>query len=270
MVSSNIHFTESINYPTVLLHGIASSKSELNTMKDYLISQNMEVYNMEIGNGFLDSISMNMNKQCSIFAENIKNLNISTDQKINLIGISQGGLTTRCYVEKYSHLPQYNSVNSLITMGSPHMGYWNKDLNIKKLEYWKNPFDYNNYLLNNDYLVFLNNEKEHENSIIYKNNIESLEHFIMVWSNIDEVIMPLESAKFEFYNIEKVEKNNELVIQPFYLSNTYLNNSIGLKTLYNTNKLMFLNYDCEHQKFKTSECFINIFEIIYNDIKLLL
>ena len=39
---------------------------------------------------------MDINEQCRIFANNIKDLSISED-KINIMGFSQGGLIARCY-----------------------------------------------------------------------------------------------------------------------------------------------------------------------------
>lgn len=71
--------------------------------------------------------------------------------------MSQGGLLARCYVEKYSNF--IIPVHSLITYATPYMGVYNSWIDLKRLEYWKNPFKYQDFLSNNDFLVYINNEK---------------------------------------------------------------------------------------------------------------
>lgn len=241
--------------PTILIHGIASDKNELNNMYLFLNDKGIETYNIEVGNGKIDSIFMNMNKQCEIFANNINNLNISN--KINIIGISQGGLLTRCYVEKYSN----NNINSLITIGTPHMGYYESSISLNNLDYWKDPYDYNKYLTSNNFLVYLNNDIKHDNYNLYKSNIKKLNNFILIWSNIDTIIKPLYSSKFEFYNIDIAEKQNKLIIQNLINSSVY--NNIGLNEI----NLITKKIDCKHQEFKTINCFSKIYDNIINYIK---
>ena len=138
-------------YPTIIIHGIASNKHQLEEFsvelsKEINTSDN-KVYNMEIENGKWTSIFMDLNEQCKIFSNNINNLNI-TAEKINIIGFSQGGLIARCYVEKYSD--KIIGVNSLITIASPNMGIYIPTISPLRsiinpiIEYWKNPFKYNN------------------------------------------------------------------------------------------------------------------------------
>ena len=162
-------------YPTIIMHGIASNKHQLEEFSEELSNEintsDSKIYNMEIERGEWTSIFMNLNDQCRIFSNNINYLNI-TEEKINIIGFSQGGLIARCYVEKYSH--KIKSVNTLITIASPNMGIFISNISplsniinpIK--EYWKNPFKYNNYLETNDFLVYINNEKHHKDYLNYK------------------------------------------------------------------------------------------------------
>lgn len=247
--------TDAKQYPTVILHGIASNTEQLKPLETYLRNDlDIETYNIEIGNGKIDSITMNMNKQCSEFANTIRDLNISTS-KINLIGISQGGLTTRCYVERYSGTDDYPVVNVLMTMGTPHAGYYNTASSLKKMEYWKDPFNYQQYLVDNDYLADINNERNHSDFITYRKRVAGLAKFILVWSINDAVIKPIDSSRFEFYDIEKAVSINQLIIQPLNESNTYKKNELGLHSLHNENNLLFWQTNCEHDKFKTLECF---------------
>lgn len=244
-------------YPTILIHGIGGNTNDLIEFKNSLENFGVEVFNMEIGNGKIDSIIWDMNKQCKVLGENINKLNIKTN-KINLIGVSQGGLLARCYVEKYSHCVK--NVHSLITYGTPHMGIYNSWLQLKKLGYWKNPFKYQEYLEHNDFLVYLNNDKLHLDMNLYKNNIINLDHFLIVWSKLDKVITPMESAKFEFYNISNAVIYGNLKIVHFKNSDIFLKNTLGLKELYENNKMMIKQYDCQHDEFKRSKCYNKKFD----------
>ena len=58
--------------PTVLVHGIASSKREMVELENYLNAKNVPTVNEEIGNGQLTSIFMPLEEQCALLAENIR------------------------------------------------------------------------------------------------------------------------------------------------------------------------------------------------------
>tara|TARA_B110000858_G_scaffold198523_1_gene266185 strand:- start:9483 stop:10298 length:816 start_codon:yes stop_codon:yes gene_type:complete len=244
------------HYPTVLVHGIGGDSSDLNDLNFALSNQGIDTYSLQIGNGKLDSVIWNMNKQCAVLNSSIANLNL-TEERINIIGISQGGLLARCYVEKYSHLNKH--VNSLITYGSPHMGVYSKVMKIPWLEYWKDPFAYDKYLETNDFLVYINNEKDHDDMQRYKSNLLSLNHFLIVWSDIDKIISPLQSSRFEFYNISLAREKEILEIVPLNKTEEYIHDRLGLNSLNNANKLTLLNYPCMHEEFKHPNCFTQIF-----------
>lgn len=239
-------------YPTVLVHGIGGDSSDLNDLNFALSNQGIDTYSLQIGNGKLDSVVWNMNKQCAVLNSSIANLNL-TEERINIIGISQGGLLARCYVEKYAN--QNKIVNSLITYGSPHMGIYTKAIKLPWLEYWKDPFQYKSYLDNNDFLVYINNEKDHANMELYKSNLLSINHFLIVWSEIDKVISPFQSSRFEFYNISLAREKNTLEIVPLNQTEEYIQDALGLQSLKKANKLTILNYPCEHEEFKHPNCF---------------
>jgi palmitoyl-protein thioesterase len=241
-----------ILYPTILIHGIGGDISDLNDMQESLESKGVETYNIEIGNGKIDSIFWNINKQCQVFSENINNLNLES-KKINIIGISQGGLIARCYVEKYSNI---KPVHSLITYATPHMGVYNSKINLKRLEYWKNPFNYQNFLLNNDFLVYINNDKKHVDTTLYRDNMISLDNFLIVWSDLENVVEPKESTKFEYFNISLANTDNKLEIVGLFESELYKKDYIGLKKLYENNKLIIKRVDCKHEEFKLPTCYL--------------
>jgi hypothetical protein len=92
----------------------------------------------------------------------------------------------------------------------------------------------------------------------------SVNSFVAVWSKIDTIIAPYQSAKFEFYNITAATDEGELSIIDFIDSKFYKDDLIGLKTLNNEKRFQNLQYDCQHDKFKTEECFIPILENVVN------
>lgn len=255
-----------VSYPTIIIHGIASNKNELEYFANSLeIQLHYKVYNIEVGNGELTSIFMNINQQCEILANNIKNLDLE-DNKINLIGFSQGGLLARCYTQLYSD--NIIQVNTLITIASPNMGIYYNAINILPVVnyYWKDPFKYQE---TNNFILFLNNEKQHHNYEKYKTNIKLLSNLVIIWSSIDKVIIPLESSKFEFYNIDIAIHDKKLEIQNLEESSFYINDSLGFKYLKSNNKLNFYNINCNHEEFKLPKCFnkTQLLKIIVNYIK---
>lgn len=244
------------HYPTVLVHGIGGNAEDLIDLYNTLTNKGIDTYSLQIGNGKIDSIFWNMNKQCATLNSSIANLNL-TEERINILGISQGGLLARCYVERYAHLNK--RVNSLITYGTPHMGIYTPWFNLNALEYWKDPFSYDKYLETNDFLVFINNEKDHDDMQLYKSNLLSLNHFLIVWSDIDKVISPIASSRFEFYNISLAREKGQLETVSLNETNEYINDTLGLKTLNSLDKLHSVNYSCQHEQFKHPTCFSKSF-----------
>ena len=245
--------------PTVLVHGIASSKREMVELEDYLNARGVPTVNEEIGNGQLTSIFVPLEEQCALLAENIRK-GSADGKRVNVVAISQGGLLARCYVEKYSHLSEYSAVDLLLTMGTPHTGVFFADdpdpfyKNVIR-DYWKDPFHYDDYLRTNEFLAELNNEREHNESELYRSNMLGLKELGIVWSSVDEVVQPLESARFEYYNTTAAMERGELVVVPLGLSETYVKDLIGLRGLDEAGRLVLVETDCAHDAFKREECF---------------
>jgi len=157
------------HYPIVLLHGITSDTSELATVAHWL-TQNLpnKVYNLEIGNGKMDSVFKMMDWQLKELCTTIYNMP-ELENGFHFIGMSQGGLLARGYVQRCNKYPVIN----LITWVSPHAGVFgfnDVQFNFDKVYkpfyqnmysfagYWKDPFRYNLYLSSASYLPYLNNE----------------------------------------------------------------------------------------------------------------
>jgi pimeloyl-ACP methyl ester carboxylesterase len=247
--------------PTFLIHGIGGSQKDLQDIQKSLENYNYSVFSLSIENSIFGS----MDKMCESVATQIHKYH-PPFKNINLIGISQGGLLARCFVERYSG--EKVMVDSLITYGTPHMGIFYKasPFPISFLEYWKDPYNYNEYLRENKFLRFLNNDVDHVNASLYKTRMESLSNFVMFWSGIDDVIQPRESAAFEFYNISLAEERKELEIVNFEKSSQNLENKIGLGYLKKAGNFRDFRFDCSHEKFKHPECFR---DFIVNDSTIL-
>jgi palmitoyl-protein thioesterase len=271
-------------YPIVLLHGITSNKKELSSVVDWLSSTvSNEVYNLEIGNGKFDSIFKPMNWQLDQLCAQIYSMS-QLAGGFHFIGMSQGGLLARGYVEKCNKYPVIN----LITWVSPHGGVYGLgdiDIDFSKIYteffqttysfagYWKDPFRYEEYLNKSSYLPFLNNEsKQMRNLLLNRDNMLSLKNFVMIWSPNDDVISPPESGKFSFYKIEKNVKNQiiysiddysgvELPVINLFDSDQYKQDWLGLRTLFESDRLHIFETNCTHSGHKTEACFPQLEDI---------
>jgi palmitoyl-protein thioesterase len=249
--------------PIVLLHGVESKAANLVNLQQWIqINFNRPVYNIELGDGddySTDTPIYDQIEELKITLENISTLSDGFD----FIGISQGGLIGRGYVQKYNQ-NKFN-VENLITLVSPHGGVFHKYANFidfytnkmqKKLSianYWRDPNQMFKYLLHSEFLADANNEKKSKNNL-YKDNILSLKNFVMVYSPIDEIVKPPESGFFGIYN-----KHLQLV----NLSDTELfkQDWLGLKTLNDSNRMYVFNTNCTHVEHRMPVCFPQLYPI---------
>jgi palmitoyl-protein thioesterase len=244
--------------PTVLMHGVLANKENMEELKTLLeLNFKIPVYNIEIGNGAITSLFTSMNSQLETLCNTIYSMDELKDG-FNFIGMSQGGLLARGYVEYCNKYPVIN----LITLVSPNGGVFYKtpsaDNFYKPLQqstlsisnYWRDPYQYDLYLSNSTYLAQLNQEVM-SNSI--QDNLDSLHNFIMVWSPLDEVIMPPESAKFSLQYVDETDKQVKLLD----LVDTYVYKSgcLGLKKLNEENRLRIFTTNCTHSQHREPECF---------------
>jgi palmitoyl-protein thioesterase len=208
----------------------------------------------------------------------------------HFIGMSQGGLLARGYVQRCNRFP----VRNLITWVSPHAGVygfnevyfdWAKVYTplyqslYSFAGYWKDPYQYEAYLANSTFLPYLNNESPNleeyeERGFNYQQNRErilSLDNFVMIWSANDDVISPPQSGRFEFYDIvcstrktpgcqERIA-NDSLKVQDFFNSSQYVKDLLGLRTLFHSGKLHMLETNCTHSGHKTPACFPQLEEL---------
>jgi len=276
LIQNNLE-NDSIFRPVVLMHGIFSCASALNETLSWIVQDFPGIYvnNVEIGDGFFDSVFMDINEQVDSFAQTV-----ASDPKLrngfNLLCHSQGCLVSRAFIERYNYPPVHN----FISWAGPHQGvygvpYFNElcpddicpwlnfvvDLleegewvdtefqrTISFAAYWKDPFEYSTYIISNIFLADINNEREDKN-ITYKKNMESLNSVLLLYSEIDDIVIPNHSPWFWFY-----ANNSDSVLVPFNQSATYEDDFIGLQTLYKEGKIEFVGVPCGHTQIPNQPC----------------
>lgn len=138
----------------------------------------------------------------------------------NMIGFSQGGLVLRAVVEKLN----ITNVHTFIALSSPLMGEFGNTYYLQWLfpntstelvyhllytsafqstlsiaGYWRDPFQHEEYLKYCEFLPELNNEVEKPFSADQKVNFQRPQRMVCVGGPDDGVIMPWESAIYQFY-----------------------------------------------------------------------
>lgn len=244
-----------VGLPVVVLHGIASSSDKMDVFSNWITQNfNVPVHNVEIGNGEEDSISMPMGTQLAILCSTLQDIP-ELYQGFDFIGMSQGGLLARGYVEQCNKPP----VRNLITMVSPHGGVFLEfppaGMYIQKIQesvsfsnYWRDPDNLLSYTLLCSYLPVINNERYTEMYSTQIINMLNLTNFQMIWSPVDGVLKPAESAKFSF-----LDKEGRII--PLNQSELYKSDYIGIRHLDETGRLRINQTTCTHVEHRDPVCF---------------
>ena len=212
-------------YPIALFHGITDvcTSSLMKDIKRILEKYlKTKVHCVEIGNGYWDSLFMNLEKQSQIACANIKKIK-DFEGKFNIMGVSQGTLIGRYIIEKCN---MKGKVQNYVSFMGPQMGIGyipklscgkfcdifnnlvanfnkkNPKLLAEKIapaSYWKYRYQYDQYMKDNVYLKDLNNEGPQKNQN-YKKRIISLNKMLLVKGSLVNVIIPKKSSWFEFYD----------------------------------------------------------------------
>jgi len=250
--------------PIVVLHGLESSSKQLAPFCQWLETTfDTPVYNMEIGNGEKTSLYTPLNQQLSELCDSIYDIP-ELSQGFDFIGISQGGLLARGYVERCNAYP----VRNLITMVAPHGGvYWPNILNsglmyndffqnhLSVASYWRNPMMLDTYL-SCSYLAVLNNEFWCDlESPLHRRNIRNLSNFVMIWSPEDTVLDPPESGKFSFFD-------EDFNVIPLEETDLFKTDALGLRFLNYIGGLHMFETNCSHVDHRNPACAEQVYAIL--------
>ena len=198
----------------------------------------------------------NVTEQVDLVCKQLASDNIlSTAPAINALGFSQGGQFLRGYVERCNKPP----VRNLVTFGSQHNGIaefqkcksatdlvclganallrsgtWSSFVQSRLVpaQYFRNLDELDSYLEASNYLADINNERALKNET-YKENLSSLNKFVMFTFENDTTVIPKETGWFAEVNTT-TEHVTLLKDRPIYKEDW-----VGLKTLDEKGSLVF-------------------------------
>jgi len=114
--------------------------------------------------------------------------------------------------------------------------------------YWKDPLHYDNYLKYSIYLPDINNELPQKNAT-YKANILKLNQMMLIYSTTDNIVIPSQSPWFYFYS-----EGSDSNVVPVENSIQWTEDWLGLRTLYESGRLLFKSLPCDHQDIPRDVC----------------
>ncbi|XP_022122260.2 palmitoyl-protein thioesterase 1 [Pieris rapae] len=261
--------------PIVLWHGMGDTccfSFSLGSFKAFLEDQIPGVYvkSLMIGDSIIEDMEngyfMYPNKQVDYVCDKL-----SKDQKLhkgfNAIGFSQGCQFFRAVIQRCGD--KIPAVKNFISLGGQHQGvyglphcgalqhqtcdYIRKLLNygayyswlqksLVQATYWHDPLNEEKYKKYSEFLSDINNEVTINQT--YIDNLNRLEHFVMVKFDNDTIVQPKETEWFGFYAPGQAKKL--ITLQE---SDLYLNDRLGLQEMDNAGKLVFLSVPGDHIQF---------------------
>jgi len=291
-------FAQSQYRPVVIWHGMgdtccneASIGGFMENLKELL--PDTFIYSLNVSDSESELVERknsyfgNVNEHVDFVCNKLRESDIYPHLKngFNALGFSQGGQFLRAYVERCNDPPVYN----LITYGAQHNGISsipgcdNDDSgfcsrmkflvstnvyssfvqnNVIQAQYFKSVENYEEYLERSIFLADINNERE-EKDPVYKENMLSLNKFVMIRFEDDDVVIPPSTSWFGW-----IDDFDELI--PFNKTETYKEDWLGLKTMEKQNKLEFLTAPGNHMQVNLDYFVENVFhpfldEVIDND-----
>ncbi|KAJ8716003.1 hypothetical protein PYW08_013288 [Mythimna loreyi] len=261
--------------PIVLWHGMGDTccvSFSLGGIKLFLEKQIPGVYvnSLQIGNSTIEDLEngyfLNPNTQveevCNYLAEepNLKD-------GFNAIGFSQGSQFMRAVIQRCGHrLPR---IKNFISLGGQHQGvyglphcgalshptcdYIRQLLNyaaydswvqhaLVQATYWHDPLDEETYIHKTIFLPDINNEVFVNKT--YIQNLQNLDHFVLVKFDNDSIVQPRETEWFGFYEPGQSKK-----LLPLQETTLYKEDRLGLKKMEKDGKLVFISKEGDHLQF---------------------
>ncbi|KAJ0178179.1 hypothetical protein K1T71_006002 [Dendrolimus kikuchii] len=261
--------------PIVLWHGMGDTccfSFSLGYFKTYLedVIPGVYVLSLRIGNSTIEDYEngyiMNPNKQveyvCKVLA---KDPNLASG--FHAIGFSQGSQFLRAVVQRCAHkLPP---IKTLVSVGGQHQGvyglprcgallhhtcdYIRQLLNyaayttavqhsLVQATYWHDPLNEDKYKAGSIFLAEINNEINVNKT--YIENMNKLEHFVMILFENDTIVQPRETEWFGFY-----KPGQSVKMMTLQQSAIYTEDRLGLKRMDKNGKLVFLKSPGDHLRF---------------------
>lgn len=214
---------------------------------------------------FLGNVTMQIEQVCKQLAADPI---LASAPAINALGLSQGGQFLRGYVERCNNPP----VRNLVTLGSQHngimdfqkcdggrdwvcrgaemllrFGRWSNFVQGRFVpaQYYRHPDEMESYLKHSNFLADINNERKMK-KYQYKQNLVSLNKFVMYMFQEDQMVSPKESAHFAEVNRTTGE------VTPLRERPIYEEDWLGLKTLDKNGGLEFKSVPGQHMELTTN------------------
>nr|AIN34691.1 fatty alcohol acetyltransferase [Agrotis segetum] len=216
----------------------------------------------DLENGYFLNPNTQVEKVCKYLAEHPK-----LKDGFNAIGFSQGSQFMRAVVQRCGHtLP---TIKNLISMGGQHQGvyglphcgalmhptcdYIRQLLNyaaydtwvqhaLVQATYWHDPLDEETYIHKTIFLPDINNEVFVNKT--YIQNLNNLEHFVLVKFDNDTIVQPRETEWFGFYEPGQSKK-----MLPMQETRVYKEDRLGLKKMEKEGKLVLISTEGDHLRF---------------------
>lgn len=251
--------------PFVLLHGIGDECKRPGVVKFVSLLEKqsgMKAFCIEIGDGVADSWTMRLDRQVAIACEKIK----ATPELaggFNLLGLSQGAVIGRAYIETCDAAPK---VHNFVSMGGPHAGVasiplcsipvWCRFLDtiisigvyspyvqehIAPTGYLKIPTDLRAYYHGCFFLPAINNEVPERRNETYRRRFAAINRCVLIMFESDTVLFPRETSQFGYYppgSFSRVLPANE--------TDLYKEDWVGLRALDEAGRVRFVSVAGNH------------------------
>lgn len=234
--------------PVVLMHGILDGPDTMLTLETQIkkIHPGTKVYRIDM---FNDEESFLVSLECQVakIGERLKEI-MSESDSIHFLGFSQGGVIGRALIETINS----HNIETFITLSAPlagEYGYpllppdiWPPNITLEWLSdffysipgqelsigaYWHDPKMEETYREKCELLPALT----YPTNKNYRTNFLKLKKLVMIGGPDDNVVEPWQSSQFGFWN-----NRNELV--PMDRQDFFINDTFGLRTLYEQNKVV--------------------------------
>jgi len=260
------------SYTVVLMHGLGDSSENpgMQSLATSLEARYPGMYTLvaPVAN-FLDSIFTPMTQQVDEFAAAVR-ADPNLAEGFSALGLSQGGLVVRGYIQKYNDPPVRNFVSICGVMN----GAFDCPLEVQIIpfacELWKsNPFRFlfnssvlsfseyfvlyatdagrTEYLTENAFLPPLNNEVVNAFNATGKKNIRSLAKLAVIGATQDTMLIPWQAAQFGGYVTD-----SDKTVYGFTEGPHYTQDLIGLRELYDDGRMDLLSFDGDHLRFNST------------------
>ena len=228
----------------VFIHGILSGPGEMHDWMQEAQKRSITALAPNIGRGALDSILLDPGVQCVLLAKEIQEWAVP-GIPLALVGFSQGGLLARCVVEE-GLVPQ---VSHLITIATPNMGVYFRWCPMCVIpRYGVDPHNFTHYIDTSTFLAPLNNQGPKARSY-RKTRMTELKMLGAVWSTLDAIVVPPQSAAYSYY-----DNSYPPVLIPLRDSQWYRKDSLGIKELNCRKALKIVSVKCPHASIAQKEC----------------